>query len=415
MGFFFSTHEYRTYSSSSGVLFLLLVVESVLHRASCNRQTVLSSLLHPSARPFASPRRTVICFLYFSSQPEPEFESEGTAELLGVDTATTTAKGGSSAPSSHFGRDRQSFDGTVGGGVGSGLAPVTLSVGSYCIPAEAFLGPPERATTTWAGFQTVWSGLPYVHAFPVETCCRLRGGLSSEETASFLRTAGGIRLAMSGSGSGARGGSGSRGAAVAAAVVCPGGNTDYTVSAAWAFEAWDGTPVLCTLTAMKAPFSLVPSVGVGRKDAGPGAAGGGQSCWYGRVEVRCGSPACVDFAQSTSARLTRFVTNGVFAPPPPSPHGDGQQRQHESYEGAFLPAANAGGSLNGAHADWFSRTDTSVPGSGGMRASAPPSRPTVGGVATDVWKVLPLVREVREKGCVDTTRAAQRGGGSGVA
>ena len=105
-------------------------------------------------------------------------------------------------------------------------------------------------------------------------------------------------------GSGDSGGDGD--ARFAAAVACPGGTTDYAMSAAWAFEAWDGTPILCALTAIKAPFSFLPST-LGRRGAGgggrgaggsasgavrPAAAAGRYTSWHGRLEVRCGSRAC---------------------------------------------------------------------------------------------------------------------------
>ena len=117
------------------------------------------------------------------------------------------------------------------------MVPVTLLAGSYRVPAEAFLGSPERVMVTWAGFQTVWSGLPYVHAFPVETD-RSRAGAAAEEAALLLRTVSGVRLAMSPSGCGgggsiggyggygSYGGGGGGDARIAAAVACPGGNTD---------------------------------------------------------------------------------------------------------------------------------------------------------------------------------------------
>ncbi|CAN0090629.1 unnamed protein product [Laminaria digitata] len=303
--------------------------------------------------------------------------------------------------------------------------------------------------TTWAGFQTMWSGLPYVHAFSVETD-RSRAGAAAEEAALLLRAVSGERLAMSPSGGGiggsyggygGYGGGGGGDARIASAVACPGGNTDYAVSAAWAFEAWDGSPILCTLTAMKAPFSFLPPT-VGRRDASrggggggsgtgsasgagrPAAAGGGHTSWHGRLEVRCGSRACADFAQSCSARLARFVTFGVFTPPQSSTSRQRQQQlqqhqqqQYDPFGGSFSAAAAAGGVLNGQHPDWFSRTDTSAPGSGGPGSSGR-SSPSGGGVggggsggggataAAGLGKVLPLVRAVWERRYVNTTRRA---------
>ncbi|CAN0455283.1 unnamed protein product, partial [Hapterophycus canaliculatus] len=259
-------------------------------------------------------------------QPEPEFESEGTAELLGIET-TPESGGVGGEGRSHFGPNQPTFDGGGGeGGIGGGggvggSVPVVLNAGSYRVPAEVFLGPPERAVGTWAGFQTVWSALPYVSVCPVESTGSSRTlprpgpggatGTGEGPAVAPLHTARGVRLAVTpasgraGRDSGGRGGD----SRAAAAVECPVGNTDYAVSLAWVFEAWDGTPFLCALTAMKAPFSILSS---GR---GGGGGGGGQPSWCGRLEVRCGSRACLVFAERSPARLARFVTNGVFAPP----------------------------------------------------------------------------------------------------
>lgn len=346
------------------------------------------------------------------TQPEPEFESEGTAELLGVETAAKGGRGGGhgrgDGMSSHFGQGQPSFDGGAGqggmsgdGGVG-GSVPVSLHAGSYRVPAEAFLGPSERAAATWVGFQSVWSGLPYVATFPVESSSRrARPGAAAAGAgvASVLHTASSIRLAMlpasCQSGIGGRGGD-SRGAA---AVVCPSGNTDYAVSAAWAFEAWDGTPVLCALTAMKAPFSSLS----------PGGERGSKPSWYGRLEVRCGSLACSEFAQCNPARLARFITNGVFSPPVAARQ---QEQQQDPFGGAFLPTAAAtptaggggGGGLNGSHPDWFSRTDTAPP----PTPSREQGKEAV--VATAAGSVKPLVRALWEGRRVNTAVQASRGG-----
>lgn len=276
---------------------------------------------------------------------------------------------------------------------------MVLHAGSYCVPAEAFLGSPEQATATWGGFQNVWSGLPYVVAFPVESsshCPRSGSGAAAvgEDGAVVLRTASSIRLAMMSASSG--GDSGSRGgdSRAAAAVACPFGNTDYAVSTAWAFKAWDGTPVLCALTAMKAPFFLLPPA------VGGGGGGGGrvgQPSWYGRLEVRCGSHACSEFAQCNPARFARFITNGVFAPPVAAHQ---QQQQQDPFGGAFLSttpatmasAASGGGGLGGPHPDWFSRTDTAPAQGGGTLASA-------------AGKVKPLVHALWGQRRVDTMQA----------
>lgn len=299
------------------------------------------------------------------------------------------------------------------GGVG-GSVPVSLHAGSYRVPAEAFLGPPKRAAATWVGFQSVWSGLPYVATFPVESSSqRARSGTAAAGVngASLLHTASSIRLAMlpasCGNGVGGRGGD----ARVAAAVACPSGNTDYGVSVAWAFEAWDGTPVLCAVTAMKAPFSLLP----------PAGERGGKPSWHGRLEVRCSSLACSEFAQCNPARLARFVTNGVFSPPVAARQ---QGQQQDPFGGAFLPTTGAtpatgggsgggsgGGGLNGSHPDWFSRTDT-VPMSS-------PEEGREGAVVTAADKVKPLVRALWEGRRVDTavqpaTVALPQASGSGT-
>lgn len=297
--------------------------------------------------------------------------------------------------SPHFGQGQPSFDGGAGqggrggdGGV-SGSVPVSLHVGSYRVPAEAFLGPPERAAATWVGFQSVWSGLPYVATIPVESSPdRARSGTAAAGSggASVSRTAGSVRLAMlPSSRQSGRGGD----ARAAAAVACPFGNTDYAVSTAWAFEAWDGTPLLCALTAMKAPFSSLPS-------GGGGPAAGGKPSWHGRLEVRCGSLACSEFAQCNPARLARFVTNGVFSPPVAARQ---QEQQPDPFGGAFLPttATGGGGELNGSlpHPDWFARTDTSPPLSS-------PEQEGEGVVVASADKVKPLVRALWEGRHVDT-------------
>lgn len=315
-------------------------------------------------------------------------------------------------------RTQASFNGSIGGGGSGGGAggsvAVTINAGSYRIPAETFLGPPEEMMTAWAGFQTAWSALSHVHAFPVETCRRLAtAGAASVQSGMTLRTVSSVRRAMSVPvGCGLARGSSRAAAAAAAAVACPGGNTDYAVSAAWAFEAWDGTPVLLALTAMKAPFSSLPAATPkAGSDAGGrgGGGGGGQASWYGRMEVRCGSPACLGFAQTSPAKLARFVTNGVFAPP--RWDGEQQQRQQDSALGGFLPAVPApviAGGLGGSHVDWFSQTDIGVPGSGGLPASKPlPPAATVGGAITTGDNMSSLVRALKEKGYVDTTLAAQ--------
>ena len=378
-------------------------------------------------------RRSALAFARQTTptQPEPEFESEGTAELLGVETATRGGGGGGSGgggdgTSSHFGQGQPSFDGGAmqGGGRGGdggvgGSVPVSLHAGSYRVPAEAFLGPPEPAAATWVGFQSVWSGLPYVATFPVESsprCARVGSATAgSGGGASASRTARSIGLAMlpvscqSGRGGDAR---------AAAAVPCPLGNTDYAVSTAWAFEAWDGTPVLCALTAIKAPFSSLPSGG------GAGGAAGreraGVPSWHGRLEVRCGSLACSEFARCNPARLARFVTNGVFSPPVAARQ---QAQQQDPFGGAFLPTTAATpapsgggyGELNGSHPDWFSRTDTSPP------STSAPAPGGAGGVGTAADKIKPLVRALWEGRRVDTVEppaaatVAQAGGGGGTA
>lgn len=345
--------------------------------------------------------------VWLFAQPESELESEGTAELLGVETATKGGEvSGSGEGALHYGQSQQRFDrGVAEGGRGSdggvsGSVPVVLHAGSYCVPAEAFLGSPEQAAATWGGFQSVWSGLPYVVSFPVESSSHSQqsGSVSAaadEDGAAVLRTARSIWLAMMSAstedGSGSRGGH----SRAAAAVACPFGNTDYAVSTAWAFEAWDGTPVLCALTAMKAPFCLLPPA------FGGGGDGGGhvlQLSWHGRLEVRCGSHACAEFAQCNPGRFTRFITNGVFTPPVTAHQ---QQQQQDPFVGAFLPttqamtasAAGGVGGLGGPHPDWFSRTDTS-------------SLPTQGeDVATPIaGKIKPLVHTLWGQRRVDTMK-----------
>lgn len=308
-----------------------------------------------------------------------------------------------------FGQNQTSFDGGGGdtgvdGGASSSVTMI-LQAGSYRVPAEAFLGPPERAAAAWVGFQSVWSGLPYVTAIPVESARHLPRARTTaagqENGAASLRTASGVRLAMMPASSRGGGGRGGDDARAAAAVECPVGNTDYAVSSAWVFQAWDGTPVLCALTAMKAPFSLLhaPQEGGGGKGGGEG---GGQPSWYGRLEVRCGSRACLEFAQCSPKRLANFVTNGVFAPP-----ADGNQQQPGPFGGTYLPTAPAatavsgGGGLNGPHPDWFSRTDTvGVP-----PPPCPPEQKTEV-FATDAANFKPLARVLRDQQRVDTTQPA---------
>lgn len=353
------------------------------------------------------------------------------------------------------------------GGVGGESVRVSLHAGSYRLPAEAFLGPPSAALSVpvaWLDFQTVWSGLPFVHAVPVENC-QMRG----EE--GLMRSAAGVVWAMSmltnggidgsGGGRGAHDGiviGGAVGEAnprVLASVRCPGGNTDYAVSAAWAFEAWDGTPVLCALTAMKAPFSYVspsssssasssyspssssPYAVAASKGAasaassgsrtGDGWVGGGQDgeqqqVWNGRMEFRCGSQACANFARSSSRRLTRFVTNGVFAPSVADGGEQGWQFQFGGGAGATAPGTAPTGGLNGAHVDWFSRTDVSLPGGRGGRLPGSVTNSPVGGRggggsgngsggggrnAHEKAQILSLVGALRARGRIDTTRGKE--------
>lgn len=174
-----------------------------------------------------------------------------------------------------------------------------------------------------------------------------------------------------------------------ASVRCPGGVTDYSVSAAWAFEAWDGSPVLCALTAMKAPFShLLFSTGGGGGGSDSRCGGRGEQCWTwcGRMEVRCGSQACASFAQTSAARLTRFVTNGVFA----SIARDGRHRpQQQRFRTGGVGSAEAGAT---ATADLFNRTDLSA--CGGMSGRE---------VVEQRSQVLPLVLILKQEGRVDTT------------
>ncbi|CAB1120325.1 unnamed protein product [Ectocarpus sp. CCAP 1310/34] len=345
------------------------------------------------------------------TEPESEFESEGTAELLGVESTEKgrggDSGGGGSNAVSGFGQNQQSFDGGAGDtgvdGGGNGSVTVILQAGSYRVPAEAFLGPPERAAATWVGFQNVWCGLPYATAIPVESARHLprarTAAAGHEYAAMSLRTASGVRLAMMPASSRGGGGRGCDDARAAAAVECPVGNTDYAVSSAWVFQAWDGTPVLCALTAMKAPFSLPHATGGGGKGRG---GGGGQPSWYGRLEVRCGSRACLEFAQCSPKRLSTFVTNGVLAPP-----AAGNQQQPRPFNRDFLPtapAANAvcgGGGLNGPHPDWFSRTDTV-----GVPPPPCPLEQRAGVFATDAAKFKPLARVLRDQQRVDTTQPA---------
>eukprot|EP00903_Cladosiphon_okamuranus_P018229 g16768.t1 len=343
-----------------------------------------------------------VTIVFPDTEPEPEFESEGTAELLGVETAAKGGgAGGGDGTSPRLGQGQPSFDGGAGqGGMGvdggsGGSVTVSLHAGSYRVPAEAFLGPPERAAATWVGFQTVWSGLPYVATFPVESSTHsARSGTAALGSggAGVSRTAGSVRLAMlpasceSGRGGDTR---------AAAAVACPFGNTDYAVSTAWAFEAWDGTPVLCALTAMKAPFSSLPSGGGGAAAEGER---GGEPSWHGRLEVRCGSLACLEFAQCNPTRLARFVTNGVFSAPV---RAHQQEQQPDPFGGAFLPTtaattvADGGGEFDGSYSDWFCRTDTSPP-------SSSPEQGGGGVVLTAADKVRPLVRALWEGRHADT-------------
>lgn len=251
----------------------------------------------------------------------------------------------------------------------------------------------------------------------METFCRRRGAgaENARETVLALRTARGVRLAMSADFFGGGGGGGLFDSRAAAAVECPFGNTDYALSAAWAFKAWDGTPVLCTLTAMKAPFSFMPAsaggVGGGR-DAGSAVKrqirGNQSPSWHGRMEVRCASLSYSEFAHSSSARLVRYITNDVFALPFASSQTQQQQQQSDLFGGVIsssVAPAGIGSGLNGAHVDWFSRTDISVPGSEGVVSNAPPLSPTARGVVANLGKMRPLFRAVQGQACVDTTRA----------
>ncbi|CAN0022076.1 unnamed protein product [Sphacelaria rigidula] len=377
-----------------------------------------------------------VTLIFPDAEPEPEFEQEGTAELLGGEAFGAASAGGEGG-AAHFGGHDDALEGAglrrgAGrGGVGGESVRVSLHAGSYRLPAEAFLGPPSAALSVpvaWLDFQTVWSGLPFVHAVPVENC-QMRG----EE--GLMRSAAGVVWAMSmltkggiegrGGGRGAHDGiviGGAVGEAnprVLASVRCPGGNTDYAVSAAWAFEAWDGTPVLCALTAMKAPFS--------GSRTGDGWVGGGQDgeqqqVWNGRMEFRCGSQACANFARSSSRRLTRFVTNGVFAPSVADGGEQGWQFQFGGGAGATAPGTAPTGGLNGAHVDWFSRMDVSLPGGRGGRLPGSVTNSPVGGRggggsgngsggggrnAHEKAQILSLVGALRARGRIDTTRGKE--------
>ncbi|CAN0110571.1 unnamed protein product, partial [Discosporangium mesarthrocarpum] len=73
------------------------------------------------------------------------------------------------------------------GGGGSGSVRVTVSGGSYVVPAEELLCPPAPPMCTLAGFQSAWSGLPFAHAVPVS---------SDPSLEAFCQTAWDLCLAM---------------------------------------------------------------------------------------------------------------------------------------------------------------------------------------------------------------------------
>lgn len=171
------------------------------------------------------------------------------------------------------------------------------------------------------------------------------------------------------------------------------------MSEAWTLEGWDGTPVLVSLSAMKAPFSFDDDKGQDN------------TSWFGRMEMRCASHACLDFAQTSPERLARFVTGGVFFPRDSAEALQQQQQRVDSLSGAFSPMAMNGGK-NGARCDgdWFSRTDTSLPvPPAGLSCGVSPrslsSSLFVDDVATTGRsKLMPLVQALRENGFVNTTR-----------
>lgn len=344
--------------------------------------------------------------------------------------------GGRSSPTFSGAHDDDALDGSVkgggDGGDGGGFVQDSVHAGSYRIPEEAFLAPPSPRTgcavTSWAGFQAVWSALPYVLAFAVESCPPVLAG-----DAEMLRTAHGIRSAMAGEGGGRAGGwaKGTVDARESASVRCPYGNTDYAVAAAWAFEAWDGTPLLCAITALKAPFSRPLHAETGTQEArvmmGSGRGGGvdnggagdigapGQLwSWCGRMEVRCGSPACARFVPNSAGRLARFVTNGTFALASSTASRSYQhQHQHQLYNHArdnlaVATITPAGGYHSGAAtADGFSRTDLSCAAKGGGGSASGPalppsaSSPRLRGV--DDAHIRSLADRLQRLGRVDTT------------
>lgn len=334
-----------------------------------------------------------------------------------MEAATTSGVGDASGISSGMGGGTSPFGGAqddeLVGGMGAsgedsgagGFVTVSIHAGSYRIPAEAFLGPPTRRgagmMTSWLGFQTTWSGLPYVHAFAVESCPILEA-----REGRVLSTARRIRAAMTPTCQNVGGGTWTKSRSdprVEASVECPGKNTDYAVSAAWAFEAWDGTPVLCAITAMKAPFARSFGGGINGGSGGVMNRNASETwSWCGRMEVRCGSRACARFATISSARLTRFVTSGVFAPS--STALDGQDEHHHLPSlGASMVAPTGGGSYGGTRASVFSRTGLYSPATDASSASSGSpslhSRPRV----VSHEQVVPLVRTLKRAGYVDTT------------
>ncbi|CAM9253265.1 unnamed protein product, partial [Choristocarpus tenellus] len=261
---------------------------------------------------------------FMHAEPEPEFEREGTAELLGGEAAVSvSALKAKPGVSGGWSRAEDDFRG--------GSVQVTVPAGSYRIPAEDLLLPPPEALRTLAGFQTLWCRLPFLHAIPVssepsleafcqtaqdlglamETLC----GLSEEDVAAVSATdERGVSV-------GARGVGGHGWCDVrteARVQSCPGNISDYVASAAWAFETPEGGSILAVLSVIKTPLGTVTgpynNTSLVAGAVGGGGKGGGVHSWVGRLEVRCGSVASYSFARAAPGRLTRFITNEVFTP-----------------------------------------------------------------------------------------------------
>ena len=83
-------------------------------------------------------------------------------------------------------------------------------------------------------------------------------------------------------------------------------STDYSLTAAWAFETWQGSSIAAQLSAIKQPYGYTSNA------ADDSDAAGAAHAWTGRLELRCSSHQCREAAAALAARLVAFITNEAF-------------------------------------------------------------------------------------------------------